>query len=189
MNSNEEKLLNGFSRQELFSLFTADFENGILIRNMRKMLDTESLRTYNSWVTRFAGKRADHENSASGYMEISIRNKKLLAHRVLWFMKTGEVPVEIDHKNGIRSDNSVDNLRNVTHDKNLENGKGRVNSTTGITGVHFYKSRGKWTAHITKHGKTNRLGYFDTIEDAIVARAKAEQELNFERFQKDVVSN
>lgn len=188
MNSHEEKLLNGFTRQGLFDLFTPDFDKGLLFRNVRERYPNEPLNVYKSWITRFSGKRADRENSL-GYMVVSIGDKKLLAHRVLWFMKTGEIPTEIDHKNGIKSDNSFDNLRNVTHDKNLENGKGRVNSTTGVTGVHFYKSRGKWTAHITKHGKTNHLGYFDVMEDAIAARTKAEQEFNFERFQKDVVSN
>lgn len=181
-NNNEEKLLNGFSRQELFDLLVPDYEAGTLIRKMRKQRDTESTRAYRTWVTRFAGKRADRENSI-GYMEVSLGNKKLLAHRILWFMRTGEVPIEIDHKNGITTDNSQENLRNVTHDKNLENAKDRINSSTGITGVHYYKSRNKWTAHITKHGRTKCLGYFLTIEEAISARLKAEEEVNFERFQ------
>lgn len=179
---NEESLLNGFSRQELFKLLTPDYDKGTLIRNMREQFETESLRTYKTWVTRFSGKRADRENSI-GYMEVSLGNKKLLAHRVLWFMRTGDVPVEIDHKNGVTTDNSQGNLRSVTHDKNLENGKDRSNSTTGVTGVHYYKSRDKWTAHITKYGKTKSLGYFNTKGEALAARLKAEKEVNFERFQ------
>lgn len=174
--------MNGFSRTELFKLVTPDYEAGTLTRNELPASEFQTFRAYKTWMARFCGKRADREDS-NGYMVVSFGVKRLYAHRVLWFMRTAELPDEIDHKNGVTSDNSESNLRNVTHDKNLENGKTRKNSTTGETGVHYYKSRNKWTAHITKHGKTKSLGYFDTREDAHAARKIAEFEINFERYQ------
>lgn len=54
--------------------------------------------------------------------------------------------------------------------------KTRSNNTSGIKGVHFDKSRGKWEARITFKGKTRVLGRFATIQEAAEARREAEQD-------------
>lgn len=52
----------------------------------------------------------------------------------------------------------------------------RKNNTSGVTGVHFDKSRNKWMAYITYNNRRIFLGYFNNKEDAIEARIAAEIE-------------
>ncbi|RHU80446.1 AP2 domain-containing protein [Clostridiaceae bacterium OM08-6BH] len=49
------------------------------------------------------------------------------------------------------------------------------NNTTGHKGVSYLKKTGKYRAYIKIHGKQVWLGAYDTIEEAIRARKKAEQ--------------
>lgn len=113
-----------------------------------------------------------------GYRHTSIYEVGCLVHRLVWLYMTGDDPgdMEVDHINRDGSDNRWENLRLATHRENMRNGRRRSSSTTGHVGVHYYKERGNWTAHITTNYKTKCLGYFATIEDAIAARLAAEAE-------------
>jgi AP2 domain. len=57
----------------------------------------------------------------------------------------------------------------------LENRTHRCDNTSGFRGVSLW--RGKWKAGIGFKGKRYHLGYFDSKQDAINARLKAEEEL------------
>jgi len=175
--------LNNFSRQELLDLLNIDFETGVIIRKPRPVSDFSNKRLWNSWNSRFADKPCVGLDS-NGYITFSIRGARFLAHRVIWFLKYEEVPDKIDHINGNKSDNRIVNLRNVSHRENLQNCKLSSASTTKITGVHFYKSRGKYTAQITVDYKTIHLGYFDTKEEALQARLDAELKYNHKNFRR-----
>lgn len=58
----------------------------------------------------------------------------------------------------------------------LDKAPGKANKS-GVTGVNWDKSRGKWQATIRFKGKKYNLGRFADIEDAISARKKAEKEI------------
>ena len=89
---------------------------------------------------------------------------------MVWFLHYGEWPEEcIDHINGVRSDNRVENLRSVSKRVNIKNSKIRSDNSTGVTGVSFDKSRGRYTASLRVNGVDLRLGRFKTIEEAVVA--------------------
>ena len=49
-----------------------------------------------------------------GYVRIAIDGKRYLAHRLAWLYVHGELVPELDHANGVRSDNRLDNLRPAT---------------------------------------------------------------------------
>lgn len=55
-------------------------------------------------------------SGATGYYQIVIRGKKYLSHRVVYFLVYGEWPDTVDHINGNRKDNRIENL--CSHDKN-----------------------------------------------------------------------
>jgi hypothetical protein len=50
-----------------------------------------------------------------------------------------------------------------------------ANNSSGVKGVMFLKSRGKWKAYIGFKGKQITLGYFEKLEDAVAARRLAEE--------------
>jgi len=143
----------------------------------RKYFERES--SWKMWNSRFSGKRAGTINK-DGYVHISILNKIYKAHRVIWFMFHGEWPKVIDHENGDKLDNRIENLRNVTQRENSQNNKLQSNNTSGFPGVGYSKLHNKWTVRIS-HEAMNRkfLGLFDTKEEAIEVRMAAEKEFGY----------
>ena len=78
-------------------------------------------------------------------------------HRIILNAKPGEF---VDHVNGDKLDNRKSNLRICTIAENTRNAGARKNNKSGFKGVHFDKSRGKFTAQITFQSKDIHLGRF-----------------------------
>jgi hypothetical protein len=109
-----------------------------------------------------------------GYRQITIDGKRYLAHRLAWLYVHGVWPTnQIDHKNGITGDNSIDNLREATQTQNQANRTARVDNTSGLKGVSWHKQHKKWHATTRIQGKQKHLGYFDTKEEAHTAYCAA----------------
>ena len=111
-------------------------------------------------------------------MQVSVFSVKHRAHRVAWAIYYGEWPKqEIDHKNRNASDNSIDNLRDVSGIENLRNKGVYSNNRSGYKGVTWHKSSGKWMAQI-KHNKRNlHLGLFICPAEAGEAYMQKAEEL------------
>ena len=101
-----------------------------------------------------------------GYARIGIDGEKHLAHRLAWIYTYGDAnqPVEIDHKNMNRCDNSIDNLRSCNQSQNQMNTNLRKDNTSGAKGIVFTK--GKWQAKGHLNGRSKYLGRFGSKEDA-----------------------
>lgn len=113
------------------------------------------------------------KNRPNGYRDIKIAGKDYLAHRLAWLYVHGEWPADqIDHINGVRSDNRIDNLRLVSRKQNMENQTLHVNNKSGYRGVYWCKVNGKWRARVKHQGKHCEAGLFDVLEEAAAA-AKA----------------
>src|ERR1044072_8862421 len=125
-----------------------------------------------TWNTRFAGKEA-FQADLHGYLSGRIFKTLYRAHRIAWLLHYGEWPThQVDHINGDRSDNRLENLRDVPASDNRKNQKLRSKNTSGSYGVHWDQSRGRWCARIGhKH-----LGRFDSKDEAIAVRRRAERE-------------
>lgn len=54
-----------------------------------------------------------------------------------------------------------------------------INNTSGVTGIHWNKSRKKWQSRIKINGKTTHLGYFNCFIEAVAYRLAAEQCVNW----------
>lgn len=89
-----------------------------------------------------------------GYVRTKLSSKMTFAHRVIWEMHNGEVPdgMEIDHINGVKDDNRIENLRCVDRWINCKNASMRVDNKTGVTGVTYSKSKNRFIAQIQKDG-------------------------------------
>ena len=119
--------------------------------------------------------RTDRRNSTGsldkdGYLIIKIKKRQYKAHRLVYAYFNGKFPAhEIDHINRIRTDNRIENLRDVKRDINVHNVGKYVNKDTGTIGVYLDKStRGLKKRYAFNHkGKSYR---FYTLEDAIEAR-------------------
>lgn len=132
------------------------------------------------WNTRYANKEALTNKTPRGYCYGSIFHCKHYAHRVVWAIVHGEWPDgEIDHVSGDTQDNSIANLRIVSHTGNMRNTKRPSHNTSGVVGVSIHKPNGKWRAVIGVGGKAVSLGIFADLNDAIAARKNAETKYGF----------
>lgn len=111
----------------------------------------------------------------NGYKRIKLNGKLYAAHRVAWYLHTGQDPDvhDIDHINGDRSDNRACNLRLATRSQNMMNTKKRQAGASTHKGISWDSERGKWRAEIRINGKNTRIGRFDTELEAHLAYCKA----------------
>ena len=112
-----------------------------------------------------------------GYVYVGIDGRLYLAHRLAWLWVKGEWPkAEVDHKNGVRSDNRWVNLRDASVTQNRQNTLGQKSRKGPYPGV--YENRhGLYVAQIKHRGNVHYLGSFFTAEAAREARVQMEQKL------------
>jgi hypothetical protein len=112
----------------------------------------------------------------NGYIYICVNFKLYRAHRLAWLYMTGDWPQYcIDHINGIKDDNRIQNLRDITHRENHNNYESHRNGK--LVGCHFHIRVKKWLAHINIDGKKIYLGSFSTEKEANAAYLKAKENL------------
>ena len=111
-----------------------------------------------------------------GYVYVRINGKSFGEHRLIHLLFTGEWPYQVDHRNGLRSDNRPENLRAATHAENCRNRR----PLRASKGCYWQPKRGKWIAQIGVDGKRKTIGYFATEAEASAAYSKAANELHGE---------
>ena len=109
-----------------------------------------------------------------GYLRIGVNGAVYKAHRLAWLYVYGRFPMgQIDHVNGKRDDNRIDNLRECSAHQNGQNKIRIKRGASGFRGV--YKSGNKWEARISAQSRIVYLGLFATREEAFAARLEAEK--------------
>lgn len=121
----------------------------------------------------------------NGYIQIKIDGVHFMAQRLAWFYVYKEWPHEtIDHKNLIKSDNWIDNLRLATYGQNRANTGVMLDNALGIKGVVWRERDQRFQAQITSNKKQIHLGYFKSKKEAQAAYIAAAKRLHksFARF-------
>lgn len=113
-----------------------------------------------------------------GYLVVSVDRKLLYLHRIALALTTGAWPLaEIDHIDGLKSNNRWANLRDVDRSTNCQNRRGADrDSGTGLLGA--FVAGEKFESKIRVRGAMHRLGTFDTAEEAHAAYIAAKRELH-----------
>ena len=83
-------------------------------------------------------------------------------HRVVWFLNYGSVPDLLDHIDGDKLNNRVENLRPATNSLNQRNKLSY--GSCKFKGVSMHK--GKYRSRSRQDGKQLHLGYFEAAEEA-----------------------
>lgn len=160
--------------------FTYEAEDGSLRwKTARPMSHFADLRAHNRWHTLFAGKRADHA-SGKDYLNIGINSRNTKAHRVVWEMHNGPIPsgMFIDHVNGVKTDNRIENLRLATRSQNMMNRPRQDNNKSGFKGVYLDKKSNTWRAGIAINKKIKHLGSYPSPEKAHEAYKEAAEKIH-----------
>ncbi len=139
--------------------------------------------TRNGYVKAGSEANSKHETHRTIYIRVNIDNYRHYAHRVVWIMNYGDFPddgYQIDHIDGDGCNNRLSNLRLVSGSDNCRNKRENASNTSGCCGVSYMKKAGKWMAYINIiKNKQSRIGLFDTLEEAIAARKKAERDYGY----------
>lgn len=153
-----------FTTEELRELF--DYRDGELYWRRRS----------NSKVA--SGQQAGTINSI-GYRVITIKGKKIHAHRLVWIWHGRELPPQIDHINGNRADNRIENLRASDYVTNAYNSKLKSDNKSGVKGVSWCNHYQRWVVQLY-HNKQKVQGRFKTLEEAKEFADRKREELHGE---------
>lgn len=118
--------------------------------------------------------------TAYGYVRIKIDGITYAAHRLAWFYINRSWPCgQIDHINGVRTDNRAVNLRDVSRSINQQNQRAsQRGNKSGLLGVSWSNKDKKWWSRISVNGKFNYLGSYDSPEDAHAAYVAAKRQMH-----------
>jgi hypothetical protein len=145
---------NTLTQDKLKELFDYDYDLGVFKRI--------KVTSYNTKIGDTVG-----STRKDGYVTIGIDKKKYLAHRLIWLYVYGKYPDNlIDHKDGNKSNNRLDNLRDCTNLQNLQSKRLHPLNTSGYRGVTYFESIDRWRARICYDYKMLELGFFETPEQA-----------------------
>ncbi len=119
------------------------------------------------------GSRFGSVDYSKGYRRGRVNYKHITEHRLIYLYFYGELPETIDHINGDRLDNRIENLRKATASQNQHNRKNQKNSTSGHKGVCFDSSRNKWVVQVAINNKRKKIGRFEDFELACLVADEA----------------
>lgn len=157
------------------SLVDYDKETGQFMWKERPSSMFSAEQHAKTWNTRFAGKLAFNTLNHNGYLYGALFEGNYSTHRLAWYFVHGSEPDEVDHINGVRTDNRIANLRDVNRTQNCRNTKRSRRNTSGAIGVCWDPVNKVWHVRI----KAKHVGRFKDFEDAVKARKAAELEFGF----------
>lgn len=138
-----------------------------------------------TWIKKPAKKvypnsRAGSLVSTTGYRSINFMGRSFREHHVVWCWYYGYWPAkQLDHINQIRSDNRIENLREVTIAENAQNRRKAANTKLNEAGIWYDKRLKQYVAEITQNRKKVYQKRFTDIDEAIKARKAKLLELGF----------
>lgn len=110
--------------------------------------------------------------NSEGYVVVTIGGKKHHAHKLVWLWHGLTLPEQIDHIDGDRMHNRIENLRASSRASNGWNSKLSTANKSGVKGVSWCNTYRKWVVQIYRAGKKT-TGRFKELDDAVAfARAK-----------------
>ena len=122
----------------------------------------------------------DKKNSNDAYMRICIDQKRYLTHRLIFLYHHGYITEFIDHIDGNRKNNRIENLRVATRQQNGYNRKST--SSTGIKNV-YHRGNGIYRVIFHIGGKPKIVGNYNSLD--IAAKVAREfREMNHGEFAK-----
>ncbi len=137
--------------------------------------------------TAVAGSVGGAQNG-NGYLRMHIDGVLFYCHRLAFLFVHGYMPKHVDHINGVRDDNRIENLRCATNQENMRNRGKTKNNKSGYKGVSWDEWSGKWVAKIKVDGKAVNLGRYILAEDASLAYETAAAR-NFGAFNPVISSS
>ena len=125
------------------------------------------------------GKSAVIPMGKTRYERVTIKGKAYALHRMIYLWNYGSLPDTIDHIDGNRENNKIENLREVTQQQNCLNSKHRVTSTSPYKNVYLQppvKNKDwnrNWVVSLMVAKKRKYIGSFQDLELADLVATEA----------------
>jgi hypothetical protein len=148
--------------------------NQELLNNLFEYCDGKLFRKADGWSRWKKGTQVGSIGN-EGYLSIEIFGKNYKAHRLIFLMHYGWLPDEVDHQDGNRLNNKIDNLRPATKNQNQHNRKISKNNTSGVKGVSYRSCTNKWRVRVMLNNKSISIGDFKDLELAELVATMARE--------------
>lgn len=102
--------------------------------------------------------------SNRGYYQVGVGKKTYLVHRIAFLYVHGWLPETLDHVDGNRQNNRIENLRPATRAQNNRNARVRKDSVSGVKNVKWHKPLKKWLVSLRIDNKPSHIGVFEDLE-------------------------
>lgn len=121
-----------------------------------------------------------------GYLSCFFNGKLWLIHRIIYALHHDSKSLQgmtVDHIDGNRLNNKIENLRIATYSENLSNKK-LVRNTSGEKNVCWNKKTNKWRVRVNFQMNKYEIGSFENFDDAVMAARNARQKIH-KQFARD----
>ena len=142
-----------------YVLSAFDYQDGNLIRKIGRAGEV--------------GQIAGCLHKGKGYIHVKIKAKSFKAHRLVFLYHNGYLPDFVDHIDGNKRNNKIENLREATKEENCQNQKVRSTNTSGCKGVSWDKVKSKWKVALCKNYKSIYFGLYEDLELASLVAMEA----------------
>jgi len=161
----------------------------VTVERLREMLAYDPLTGVLTWrvdASQVSSGTAAGYVREDGYVEVGVDGHPYRGHRIAWALHHGAWPEGLlDHRNGVRHDNRIANLRPTTRSLNLQNQHSpRSNNASGYLGVSPARRCSlsgvvlSWRATIKVDGRFIQIGTFKSPEEAYAAYLKTKRQLH-----------
>ena len=133
-----------------YVLSAFDYQDGQLIRKIGRINEVGSI--------------AGCVHKGTGYIHIKIKAQTFKAHRLIFLYHYGYFPEFVDHIDGNKQNNRIENLREASKQENCQNQKVRSTNKSGYKGVKWIENCKKWQVEVCKNYKQLRFGRYEDLE-------------------------
>ena len=130
-------------------------------------------------IRRKDGRSAVIAMGVKRYERVSVDGKIQALHRMIYLWNHGHLPKTLDHIDGDRANNKIENLREATQQQNCLNRKHHSNSKSPYKNVYLQSPtknaewKRNWVVRIMVAGKRKYIGSFEDLELADLVATEA----------------
>ena len=117
-----------------------------------------------------------------GYREVFFGDYRMREHRLIFLMCHGILPKMLDHIDGNKLNNKIENLRVCSGSQNQFNSKLPKNNTTGFKGVYFLKKKNRYVGRIEVSGKEYSTKQTKGLTEAVLLLRSLRENLHGEYY-------
>lgn len=151
-----------YTKEDVVSLF--EYKDGKLFRKINS--SNQKAGNESGWVKN------------DGYRAVRFKNKDVLVHRLIFFVHYEFMPVQVDHINGDKTDNRIENLRQASASQNNYNQKISKKNKSGCKNVSWNKTRNKWVVRVKYEKVKLKQWYVDDFEFAELLATEAREKFH-----------